>query len=765
MHTETHPRSPFLLYLGIFLISASGVMLEVAITRIFSARIWYHYAFVAISIALLGWGLGGLFLHILKQVGLVKSQIGTMVILALACSIGIPASLWVIVRIPVTTHNLSIYFAAAVVPFLFAGMTLALALDHFKPLTSRLYFADLVGASFGAAGITFILTLLGGELTVFSLSLLPLLAALCFLKSEANPKYAAVGVVFIAILAFAFADNRWSVLHIEQGSKGMHQHMRAIPNLQIVRTGWNSYSRIDAVEGFDSPFLARIYIDSDAWTNIVAWDGQLTNLPEGKKWFRYIPFDLVERPKTLIIGPGGGVDVMLSLLANSESVTAVELNPIIIDIVRSYGERTGNIYNRPDVNLVLNEGRNFVSRSPDRFDLIVLGFVDSWASVSSGGLALSENYLYTTEAFADYFAHLTDRGVLVFIRWQTDIPRLVSTTAAMLERRGGSARDVGGYISILLEKKPRTDEPTAMLYMLRKTPFTEQEAMKLKQLSEKNFLVHIPYVTSQAPYSNLFKGEISLHDFYNRFDSRVEPVFDNRPFYFATEKPYGVPGFMLGLLPMVFIPALLFCIIASTVGRIQQIPTFSFIRAIAYFSCLGMGFMLVEISLLQQLILLLGHPIFTLSVILFSLLISCGIGSYVSGHVPAEVLRARIKVVCLGVVLLALVYLSALPPVIRALLPLPLGARILLTAVLIFPTGFLLGMPFPSGLRLIANWDAKGPPLFWGLNGVMSVVGSMLAMFLGIVLGFQMTLGFGGLCYLLAALSLFQKPHAPLQRG
>ncbi len=155
--------------------------------------------------------------------------------------------------------------------------------------------------------------------------------------------------------------------------------------------------------------------------------------------------------------------------------------------------------------------------------------------------------------------------------------------------------------------------------------------------------------------------------------------------------------------------------------------------------------------------------IFTLSAILFSLLISCGIGSYVSGRIPAEGLRGRIRVVCLSILLLTLVYFFALPPIIRALLPLPLGARILLTAVLIFPMGFLMGMPFPSGLRIIANWDAKGPPLFWGLNGVTSVVGSMLAMFLGIVLGFQMTLGFGGLCYLLAALSVIPPTRLAVQ--
>ncbi|MGH7890205.1 MAG: hypothetical protein ACRENF_06610, partial [Thermodesulfobacteriota bacterium] len=335
--------------------------------------------------------------------------------------------------------------------------------------------------------------------------------------------------------------------------------MESNPNLHIVFTGWNSYSRIDGVEGFEPPRIARIYIDSDAWTNVVGWDGKVESISEeAKDWFRYIPFHLEKEPSSLIIGPGGGVDVVLSLVAGSKKVTAVELNPLIVDFVRSYGDRAGNIYNNGNVNLILDEGRNFISRSKDKFDIISLSFVDSWASVSSGGLALSENYLYTTEAFHQYFEHLTDSGVLVFIRWQVDIPRLVSNSVAMMKAHGIALQEAGNHIAVLLEDFPKKDEPSQMIFMLKKAPFTKEEGLKIKNLSLENNPIHIPHMESSSPYKELFSGKISPSEFYSFFNEKVEPVRDDSPFYFANEKPYGVPGYLMKLLFIPIIATLLF---------------------------------------------------------------------------------------------------------------------------------------------------------------------------------------------------------------
>ncbi|MER3447610.1 MAG: hypothetical protein C4291_12600 [Candidatus Dadabacteria bacterium] len=477
-----------LLLLGIFLISASGLMLEVTLTRIFSATIWYHYAFIAISVALFGWGLGGFSLHILKERNIIKSTPGFLALASLLFSLSIPIFLWIIIQLPATPNFLSLYFITSVIPFLLAGITLVQAFDIFREITGKLYFADLIGATFGAWGITLILGLLGGESTVLFVAILPALATILFSTHRPDfwkTKIFSLGLTSIlAVALLIICNSEFHILTIKNApAKGLYQHMHSDPNLHIVFTKWNSYSRIDGVEGVAPPHIARIYIDSDAWTNVVKWDGRIESIEKAKEWFRYIPFRLEKKPKALIIGPGGGVDVLLSLIAGSTHVTAVELNPLIVDFVRHYGEKAGNIYNNPNVHLIIDEGRNFISRSNEKYDIISLSFVDSWASVSSGGLALSENYLYTTEAFHEYFDHLTNNGMFVVIRWQVDIPRLVSNSISMMEGHGIPPDEAGNNIAILLAdvpKKERADSDD--LYAQKDTLYKERKSGDKKSL-------------------------------------------------------------------------------------------------------------------------------------------------------------------------------------------------------------------------------------------------------------------------------------------
>src|SRR5579884_963166 len=743
-----------LLLLGIFLISASGLMLEVTLTRIFSATIWYHYAFIAISVALFGWGLGGFSLHILKEKRVLKSTHGSLAISSLLFSLSIPIFLWIIIQLPATPNYLSLYFITSVVPFFLAGITLAQAFDIFREITGKLYFADLIGASFGALGITLILGLLGGESTALFVAILPALATILFSTHRPDfwkAKTFPLGLASILTVALLIVCNsEFHILTIKNApAKGLYQHMHSNPNLHIVFTKWNSYSRIDGVEGVEPPHIARIYIDSDAWTNVVKWDGRIESMEEATKWFRYRPFRLEKKPKALIIGPGGGVDVLLSLVAGSKQVTAVELNPLIVDFVRHYGEKAGNIYNNPNVNLIIDDGRNFISRSNEKYNIISLSFVDSWASVSSGGLALSENYLYTTEAFHEYFNHLTDNGIFVVIRWQVDIPRLVSNSISMMEEYGIPPDEAGDHIAILLADSPKKDEPTQMIFMVKKTPFTKGEGLDIKNLSSKYNPVHIPYVTSSFPYNELFSGRISPDEFYSQFDEKVDPVRDDSPFYFANEKPYGIPTYLMRFLLIPISATFLFFAFSYSSEAKKKTETTLFIL---YFIALGLGFILIEISVLQKFILLLGYPIFTLSVILFSLLVSGGIGSFLSGRFREEALPKRIFAVCSLIFFISTIYTLALPHLIPIFLPFSIQARIVITFFFLFPLGLFMGMPFPLGIRIVGNSLKSGSvPFYWGLNGITSVFGSIAAIMIGLGLGFTFTTLAGSASYLIAA--------------
>lgn len=744
---------------GIFLTSLSGLMLEVTLSRIFSSTIWYHYAFIAISVALLGWGMGGFLFHIIKRNKKLNGRLADLLsVFSLIFSFSTAYVLWAMNQMSFSSSHLTFYFIISLIPFFFAGMTIALAFDFFPDAIPSLYFADLVGASFGSLSIPFILNRLGGESTMLAVALFLSLASVFFSACASEgfrKKVLLISLVNVCLMSgLILGNNRFGILRMKEApGKGLYQHLKENPNLRIAFTKWNAFSKIDAVEGFDDTFLARIYIDSDAWTNVIRWDGRIESMQKSKAWFRYIPFHLQNHPKTLIIGPGGGVDVLLSLVAESQEVTAVELNPIIIDYVRSRGALTGHLYDRPNVKVFVEEGRNFISRSKEKYDVILLGWVDSWASITSGGLALSENYLYTTEAFEQYYQHLTDDGMLAFIRWPVDTPRLVSNSIAMLQNHGVSTKEAGDHLAVLIEGKPaREDEPPPMLFLLKKAPFTYDQSAKIMEVAKPFTPVYVPYFVASAPYKELFSGELTLQKFYSSFAIKVEPVYDDSPFYFAMDKPFGIPNFLSGL----FVTPLLLGLAMGAISITFPQPNggkVAGVTSLFYFAALGFGFIFLEISLLQKFTLLLGHPTVTLSVILFSLLISSGVGSYLSGKIKEENIFNALKMIFPMIFAIALTYSVLFPQLIDYVLPLPKPTRILMTWTLIFPLGFLLGMPFPLGLRVIKSRFNESVSLMWGLNGMISVLGSILATVLGLGLGFNRVILLGGLWYVMALVS------------
>jgi predicted membrane-bound spermidine synthase len=725
---------PLRLYAAIFLITLSGLLFEIALTRIFSATIWYHFAFVAISVALLGWGLGGLAVHALRRV--LPEGLETAGGFTLAYALSIPGCLWFIVKNPFHPERLASYFAASLLPFLLAGMALSMVFDRHRSEAGRLYFADLLGASLGALLVTLLLSWLGGEGAVLTAALLPAAAALCLSRRLAL----ASGLAVLAILAALGSNERTGLFKIRSApTKGMYRHMAQTPGTRRVLTGWNSYSRIDAVTGFEQPYLARLYIDSDAWTNVLSWDGNVESAAVMRDWYRALPFRFAPRSKTLVIGPGGGSDVLVALVCGAERVTAVEMNPLMLRFVRHFGAEAGNLYDQPRVEPILSEGRNFISRTDRKFDVILLGFVDSWASVASGGLSLSENYLYTTEAFRAYYDHLSDDGMLVIMRWDVDIPRLVSNSVALL-----GAPEAAGRIVALLEDKGHGEDPPQMIFMLRRRPFTEAETAAIVGEWKRARPVVVPGRHVEAPYDALLSGRKTLAEVEAESAARVDPVFDDRPFFFARQKPWGIPGSMSRPLLQILLPVLALCVAFVALGKPRGQAAGPYAASVLYFASLGLGFISVELSLLQHLTLLLGHPIFTLSVLLFTLLLASGIGSRLS-H------RFAMRPVCLAVTLLGIGYAVALPRAIPVLMPLSLPARVAVAVALIAPLGFAMGMPFPRGLAQTGRGPFPAPPFYWGLNGILSVIGSIATVVAAVTLGFRAAMALGSLCYLVAA--------------
>ena len=721
------------IHLAVFLITLSGLIFEIGLTRIYSATIWYHFAFIAVSVALLGWGLGGLALHTLRL--RVRSTMDKAAFLVLFYAVAIVICLWMIVKFPFRIELLPLYFIAPLVPFFLAGTALSMIFLLRRDMSSTLYFADLLGASAGALAVTFLLQALGGETALLLAAAAPLFAA-AFLSRRVRI-VAVVGG--LAVIAAAVSNERIGFFRVTPGVlKAMRRHMEELPNSHVTQTGWNAYSRIDAVEGFPQPNLARLYIDSDAWTNAMQWDGRIESIRGVRDWYRAFPFRLTDKAETLVIGPGGGSDVIVALGSGSPKVTAVEMNPLMLQFVRHYGERAGNLYDRPEVEVIQSEGRNFISRTDRKFGVIFLGFVDTWASVASGGLSLSENYLYTTQAFQAYYDHLTDDGMLVIMRWGVDVPRLVSNSIALLGVDEASKRIVA-----LTEKRATAEDPAQMMFMLRKRPFSEHETAEIMDWPMANPLI-VPGRHADPPYDDLFSGKKTMEQLVKESPRRVEAVFDDSPFYFATERPWGMPYQMQQALGALVVPLLALLAVVVALGKPKGKPTGRYAASIVYFACLGAGFIAVELTLLQNLTLLLGHPIFTLSILLFTILAFGGLGSALSGRVPMHI-------ACLIVTVLGSVAAFALPRFVPAVLPFGLGARIAIAVALIAPFGLMMGMPFPQGLRRTGEGSLPAAPFYWGLNGIMSVIGSVGTVVIALVFGFQAAMLAGSACYLLAA--------------
>jgi spermidine synthase len=755
---------------SVFLVSLSGLTLQIALTRIFSVAIWYHYAFVVVSIALFGWGLGGIILHFLRPKQS-ENEFGLVAMLMLLFAISMPVCLFAILRFPAALSSMPLYYLTSLVPFFLAGICLAFLYSRFAESSSKLYFADLAGASVACLAAEPILSTFGPESAILMLGILASILSVLLSAFSRKRKLIAISLIGLVITSTILVGNvRYSFIDYSYSNpaKSMFWSLQDDHNLKIVSTKWNSFSRIDVVEGYPG-ILGMIFIDAEAATAVFPWDGlDIGDLQYLKSSYgdgmEFIPYSLVENPETLIIGPGGGQDVLVALAGGSKKVVAVELNPLIVENVQNYGEKVGNIYSTyPSVEVLIDEGRSFMSRSDQKFDVITLIMVDSFAALSAGGYSLAENYLYTKEAFVDYLSHLSEQGILVMLRWEPEVPRLFSTAVEAFSALGENITDIGKHIAVIRnEVGPGVVKD---LVILKRTPFSEADAEKIKNQvatpSSSHSLYYAPYIEDGLePYHSLFNGSITTQQFYASFPGRVDAVSDDSPFYFNFER--GVPKALNDLIVLTSLLALSFVVVPWTFSywkrrRVLKTDTPSsstLYLFILFFAALGIGYMLLEMALMQKFILFLGYPTRALSVILFSLLLSGGIGSFVSGHAihgHQDSIR-NILLACPLTILLATVYIFCLPGFFASLLAQSSMIRIVTAVLLLFPLGFFMGIPFPSGLYFLKKESDQNVPWMWGINGATSVCGSILATVVGIMWGFHYAMALGVVTYSVAFL-------------
>jgi spermidine synthase len=774
-------RRDRVLLAGIALTSFAALLLELALTRLFSVVLFYHFAFLAISIALLGLGAGGVFAYLCKE-KLAKCETRALVSgLCVVNAVIVPVVLLLILHTPVSLQlsganflKLTAIYLTSAIPFFLTGVKFSVVFARESKHISRLYGADLVGGALACLGIVPLLNWVGGPNTILVAAMLMAVAGAVWAVAGYARKTA---LVLAAFLLLTIAANHGGRFFDIVYAKGIFRDPAWV---ELAR--WNAISRVEV----DQQGGARaVVIDADASTYIMNAEPEKWHETGWEKNLMAAPPAVanVLRPHGdyAIIGPGGGVDVLRAVANGSPNVTGIEINPIIANTVMRgrYADYSYHLYERPDVHIHVTDGRSFVRNSKDQYDVVQMTLVDTWASTAAGAFALSENSLYTTEAFTEYFEHLKPNGLIAITRWEFRQPRealrVVSVGIEALHRLG--VKDTSRNF-IVVSEGALNEDGIAVAVLAKKSAFTpEEEASVRTHLAAHSPLVAL-YLPSE-PQSNPFSALIASNDphaFARSYTYNVAPVTDDAPFFFFTMKlkhmfhhgglDHGIDwkvNLGVAVLGMVFLISLLavfaFLIIPLAVqaGDGAQRHTISLL----YFVAVGLGYILVEIAFIQRFVLFLGHPTYALTVVVFLLLLSSGGGSLVSRRWLGEKTTAGLPLILIAAAIL--LYVFILPGLLDALVGMTFVVKLLISGVLLIPLGFAMGMPFPTGLRALARLAAPEFPSAekseakqnaiewaWAMNAASSVLGSVLAMVIAIQFGLNVTLACGAVAYLLA---------------
>jgi spermidine synthase len=768
---------------GLALTSFAALLLELALTRLFSVVLFYHFAFLAISIALLGLGAGGVFAYLFKTV---LAGISTRKLAAYLCmgnALMLPAVLETVLHVPVALevssknflHLTAIYMIAAV-PFLFTGLLFSVVFARETQRIPWLYGADLAGGSMACLAVVPLLNWWGGPNTILFAGVTQAIAAVLWGQNRTERRVA--GLFAVALLTLIVANHSGTLIDVVY-AKGMFRDPAWV---EFAR--WNALSRVEV----DRQGQAKaIVIDADASTYIMnadlkhwhdtEWESDLMSAPPA------LANVLRPRGEFAIIGPGGGVDVLRAVANGSPSVTGIEINPIIATTImrERYADYAQHLYERPEVHVHVTDGRSFLRSTPQRFDVVQMTLVDTWASTAAGAFALSENNLYTVEAFREYFDHLKPEGMIAITRWEFRQPRealrVVSVAMDALHRLGVAdpARNF-----IVASEGALDADGIPVVVLAKKTAFTAEEESTVRAHMAQYPDLTALYLPSQ-PENNPFSNLIASNDpyrFAQGYAYNVTPVSDNAPFFFFTLKAGQILGqeglergvdwkvnlgvlVLLLVLVISFAAVLVFLILPLALKKEKgrRLPW-----RLLYFVAVGLGYILVEIAFIQRFVLFLGHPTYALTVVIFLLMLSSGAGSLFSRRWLLRTQLAWIPLVLVVAVLLG--HVLFLPSRLAALVGLGFGLRLLVSGVLLIPLGFVMGMPFPTGLRALANvprFRIPGAALdaeasdnavewAWAMNASASVLGSVLAMVVAIQFGLNVTLACGAAAYLFALL-------------
>ena len=783
-------------YVGLFLITLATLMHEILLTRIFSVTMWYHFAFVAISVAMFGMTVGAVLVYLFPgyftqervkhQLALSSFCFGVSIVISFLTHLSMP---FVPERSIVGFYSTALTYTVLSVPFVFSGICVCLALTKFPRQVSKLYAVDLAGAAFGCLLLILTLGVTDGPTAVIVVALLACTGSVFFAVEAGDRKLVRIAIISsLSLAGFAafhtvLVYQQFPILRL-MWVKGRLEHSPLYEK-------WNSFSRI-RVTGDpnrpEKPFgwgLSPLYpsdrdvkqlhikIDATAGTVLTGFNGDLKEVEHLKYDITNLAHYIRPESKVLVVGAGGGRDVLSALVFGQKSVVGVEINQDITDTInRRFGDFTGHLDQNPKVIFVDDEARSYIARQEDRFDIIQVSLIDTWAATAAGAFVLTENSLYTVEAWRIFLEHLTSDGVLTFSRWYfQDRPgemyRLTSLASASLMQLGVENPRNHMVIARHIQEKDGNFPDGVGTLLVSKTPFSDKDLDTLSEITgNMNFdLVLSPKFSLDNTFSTIASG-IDLDGFTTGFPINITAPTDDRPFFFHMLWPrdvfnrdlwkHGIMSFnmkavfVLVFLLIIVVGLTFFCIIVPLLLTTDRKMLKGTLPLFIFFGSIGLGFMLVEISQMQRLIIFLGHPTYGLSVVLFALLISSGLGSFLTQKIGDPKLKGS-GIACLSLLLCSLIILGIFTPSIaRAFQSSETTIRILVSIGILFPIGLFMGMAFPLGMKMASAKTTAITPWFWGINGATSVCASVIAVTISLGSSISTSFWTGFSCYAVA---------------
>ncbi len=719
--------------IGLGLISGTALLLEIALTRLLSTLYFPAYVFGVISVAILGIGLGaalGAWQGRLRQTALLAgytAAAGLSAVIAVVYIVWVQAAPW---------HQG--LFVLTTIPYIFIGLIITTIFSKQPDRSGRLYLADLAGAG---AGVLLAIPIMN---TVGPLNTLLLAAALFGLFAPIFSFRPAGLVVTIALGALFVVNLGQSWLVLDMGQSVTQKPLQTALNAggDIIDTRWDAFARTDLIAPADGgPY--QVFVDGAA--------GSIMPPVENGNFLindiGFFPFATLQPQSALVIGPGGGLDVWFGLTANTRRITAVEVNPASVELVQQYADYNGGLYDLQPVDVVVDEGRSVLLREDEDYDLIFLSQVITETSERSG-LALSENRVYTIEAFRDYFDHLTNRGAIALKLYdELTLTRALSTVLAALREDGLSDTEALNHIMVFID--PRVNPPVPLL-IANKTAFSQEDSLTLGAIArERGFVpLFLPEMRAQPPLDAVADGERTYDEIIAESETNIAPSSDNQPYFFQFER--GLPR---NLYPAAALGGLLIVLglIAWLWGQ-RRVNTATLRWSPLYFACLGIGFISIEVAAIHMTGLMLGHPTIAVTTIIAVFLLGGGIGSGIaSGSLPVPALRIP-PATALSVGIVGLMWVVIWQMFSPQLLGADQITRIGFTVLSLLPLTLLMGIPFPTGLRALRGADERAVAVAWAVNGGASVIGSIVAIIVSVLVGFNGVLAVGLGAYMLAGI-------------